>query len=116
MRSPSPVADAAPGEPDVLGEDEGDEDEEEEEIVPSPYDRPGRWYVVHTYSGYENKVRSNLGNVVASRNMEDRVFEVVIPMEDVVEFKGGKKVVVQKKVFPGLPARPLRPRRRHLVA
>jgi len=79
------------------------EDEEEEEIVPveSPYDRPGRWYVVHTYSGYENKVRSNMGNVVASRGIEDRVFEVVIPMEDVVEFKGGKKVTVQKKVFPG---------------
>jgi len=56
---------------------------------------------VHTYSGYENKVRSNLGNVVASRGIEDRVFEVVIPMEDVVEFKGGKKVTVQKKVFPG---------------
>src|SRR5271155_5311601 len=78
-------------------------DEEEEEPVPveSPYDRPGRWYVVHTYSGYENKVRSNMGNVVASRGIEDRVFEVVIPMEDVDEFKGGKKVTVQKKVFPG---------------
>jgi transcriptional antiterminator NusG len=79
------------------------EDEEDEEPVPveSPYDRPGRWYVVHTYSGYENKVRSNMGNVVASRGIEDRVFEVVIPMEDVDEFKGGKKVTVQKKVFPG---------------
>jgi transcriptional antiterminator NusG len=83
-------------------EDEYDEDEDEEEVrPPSPYDRPGRWYVVHTYSGYENKVRSNLQNVVASRNMEDRIFEVEIPMEDVVEFKGGKKVTVQKKVFPG---------------
>jgi transcriptional antiterminator NusG len=77
------------------------EDEDEDVYVPSPSDRPGRWYVVHTYSGYENKVRSNLSNVVASRGMEDRVFEVVIPMEDVVEFKGGKKVTVQKKVFPG---------------
>jgi transcription termination/antitermination protein NusG len=78
-------------------------DEEDEEPLPveSPYDRPGRWYVVHTYSGYENKVRSNMGNVVASRGIEDRVFEVVIPMEDVDEFKGGKKVTVQKKVFPG---------------
>ncbi len=78
-----------------------EEGEDEEELVPSAYDRPGRWYVVHTSSGYENKVRSNLANVIASRGMEDRVFEVVIPMEDVVEFKGGKKVVVQKKVFPG---------------
>jgi transcriptional antiterminator NusG len=80
----------------------GHEDEEQEVVgVESPYDRPGRWYVVHTYSGYENKVRSNMGNVVASRGLEDRVFEVVIPMEDVDEFKGGKKVTVQKKVFPG---------------
>jgi len=87
----------------IVLEEIGGEDEEDEEPVPveSPYDRPGRWYVVHTYSGYENKVRSNLGNVVASRGIEDRVFEVVIPMEDVVEFKGGKKVTVQKKVFPG---------------
>ncbi len=79
------------------------EGEEDGEIVPveSPYDRPGRWYVVHTYSGYENKVRSNMGNVVTSRGIEDRVHEVVIPMEDVDEFKGGKKVTVQKKVFPG---------------
>jgi len=79
------------------------EDDEEDEVVytPSPYDKPGRWYVVHTYSGYENKVTSNLKNVVASRGMEERVFEVVIPMEDVVEFKNGKKVTVQKKVFPG---------------
>jgi transcriptional antiterminator NusG len=82
---------------DVDEEEEGDE----ELPPPSPFDRPGRWYVVHTYSGYENKVRSNLFNVMASRNMEDRVFEVVIPMEDVVEFKAGKKVTVQKKVFPG---------------
>jgi transcriptional antiterminator NusG len=79
----------------------GDGDEEEIVPVESPYDRPGRWYVVHTYSGYENKVKGNMSNVVASRGLEDRVFEVVIPMEDVVEFKGGKKVTVQKKVFPG---------------
>jgi transcriptional antiterminator NusG len=105
---------AAPGEPDLVLDATADNDGaagneglgwggDDEEIVPveSPYDRPGRWYVVHTYSGYENKVRSNMGNVVASRGIEDRVFEVVIPMEDVVEFKGGKKVTVQKKVFPG---------------
>ena len=98
--------DDAPVAVDATGAGEADQlddedDEDEPPYTPSPYDRPGRWYVVHTYSGYENKVRSNLGNVVASRGMEDRVFEVVIPMEDVVEFKGGKKVVVQKKVFPG---------------
>jgi transcriptional antiterminator NusG len=106
------VAEGERGEPDLVvdvTEHDASTDlggwgeDEEEEIVPveSPYDRPGRWYVVHTYSGYENKVRSNMGNVVASRGIEDRVYEVVIPMEDVVEFKGGKKVTVQKKVFPG---------------
>jgi transcriptional antiterminator NusG len=67
----------------------------------SPYDRPGDWYVVHTQSGYEKKVKSNLESRIHSMNMEDSIFEVVIPMEDVVEFKNGKKVVVQKKVFPG---------------
>jgi transcription termination/antitermination protein NusG len=104
----------SPVEPDLVLDATNDQDAtpefegggwggDEEEVIPveSPYDRPGRWYVVHTYSGYENKVRSNMGNVVASRGIEDRVFEVVIPMEDVVEFKGGKKVTVQKKVFPG---------------
>jgi transcriptional antiterminator NusG len=110
------TAPAASAEPDLVLDATGDgasaadgdvelggwgEDEEAVVEVESPYDRPGRWYVVHTYSGYENKVRSNMGNVVASRGLEDRIFEVVIPMEDVDEFKGGKKVTVQKKVFPG---------------
>jgi transcriptional antiterminator NusG len=78
-----------------------DEDDEPEIIILSPYDRPGRWYVVHTYSGYENKVKGNLENNIKSRMMEETVHEIVIPMEDVVEFKGGKKVTVSKKVFPG---------------
>jgi len=69
--------------------------------VESPYDRPGQWFVVHTQSGYEKKVKQNLEARISSMNMEDRIHEVVIPMEDVVEFKNGKKVVVQKKVFPG---------------
>lgn len=79
-------------------------EEEAEEVAPrveSPYDRPGQWYVVHTYAGYEQKVRSNLENRIASMNMEDSIFECVIPMEDVTEFKNGKKVTVSKKVFPG---------------
>ncbi len=80
--------------------DDGDV-EDDEPFVTSPYDQPGRWYVVHTYAGYENKVKSNLHSRTASMSMEDRIYEVVIPMEDVVEFKNGKKVVVQKKVFPG---------------
>jgi transcriptional antiterminator NusG len=67
----------------------------------SPYDRPGHWYVVHTYAGYENKVKSNLESRISSMNMEDRIFEVVIPLEDVVELKNGKRQVVSRKVFPG---------------
>jgi transcriptional antiterminator NusG len=99
-------ADADAGETVVLeSEDLGDaellEVEELPESEPSPYDRPGRWYVVHTYAGYENKVKSNLASRVRSMNVEDRIYEVVIPMEDVIEFKNGRKVVVQKKVFPG---------------
>jgi transcriptional antiterminator NusG len=56
---------------------------------------------VHTQSGYENKVKQNLEARTNSMNMEGRIHEVVIPTEDVVEFKGGRKVVVQRKVFPG---------------
>ena len=88
----------------VATEDVGDEDELFEEApvkVESAFDRPGRWYVVHTQSGHEKKAQQNLTARAASMNMEDRIFESVIPMEDVVEFKNGKKVVVQKKMFPG---------------
>jgi transcription termination/antitermination protein NusG len=75
----------------------------EEIVAPpeSPYDKPGSWYVVHTYAGYENKVKSNLESRISSMNMEDRIFEVVIPLEDVVELKNGKRQVVSRKVFPG---------------
>ncbi len=77
------------------------EDPSQPEPLDNPFDRPGRWYVVHTQSGYEKKVKSNIEARIQSMNMEDQIFEVVIPMEDVTEFKNGKKVVVQKKVFPG---------------
>ena len=73
----------------------------EEEIVDDPWTRPGEWYVVHTQSGYEKKVTANLHARIQSMNMEERIFEVVIPMEEVVEFKGGRKQIVQRKVFPG---------------
>jgi transcriptional antiterminator NusG len=84
-----------------LLEETEEEEEEVERVVESPYDRPGQWYVVHTYAGYENKVKSNLESRIASMNMEERIFEVVIPVEDVIEFKNGRKQVVSKKVFPG---------------
>lgn len=77
------------------------EDAEPAEPVDNPWTRPGRWYVVHTQSGYEKKVLANLAARTQSMNMEDKIYEVVIPMEDVVEFKNGRKQTVQKKVFPG---------------
>jgi transcriptional antiterminator NusG len=88
-------------EDEVLGVAPADDAPEAPPVIESAYDRPGQWYVVHTYAGYENKVKSNLESRIASMNMEERIFEVVIPVEDVVEFKNGKKQVVSKKVFPG---------------
>lgn len=91
---------SAPEEPAA---EDGEGSEEAVVALPpaSPYDLPGDWYVIHSYSGYENKVKANLETRIQSMHMEDRIFEVHIPMEDVVEFKGGKKVTVPKKVFPG---------------
>jgi transcriptional antiterminator NusG len=92
-----------PDEP-VVDEDElldGDSDEESTPVVESAYDRRGNWYVVHTQSGYEKKVRQNLQARTASMHLEDRILEVEIPMEDVDEFRNGKKVTISKKVFPG---------------
>jgi len=66
-----------------------------------PFRGPGDWYVVHTYAGYENKVKANLESRIHTMQMEDKIFRVYIPMEDVMEIKSGKKQVVQKKVFPG---------------
>ena len=59
------------------------------------------WYVVHTYSGYENKVKANIEKTIENRHLEDQILEVRVPMEDVVEVKNGTKRQVQKKLFPG---------------
>ena len=88
------------GTAEPAAEEEGEDFEEEERIIP-PNERPGDWYVIHTYAGYENKVKANLRSRISSMNAEELIFEVVIPMEDVMEIKQGKKQVVQKKVFPG---------------
>ena len=95
------AADDVPADVEVVTEDELFEEEAPRPKRQSPYDKVGDWFVVHTQSGYEKKVKSNLESRIHSMNMEDSIFEVVIPMEDVIEFKNGKKVVVQKKVFPG---------------
>lgn len=59
------------------------------------------WYVVHTYSGYENKVKANIDKTIENRHLEDQILEVRVPMQDVVEVKNGAKKQVQKKLFPG---------------
>lgn len=64
-------------------------------------DERGRWYVVHTYSGYENKVKANIEKIVENRGMQNVIFEVKVPIEEQVEIKNGKKKITQKKVFPG---------------
>ena len=85
---PEPVEVAAAVEPEpVVDED--------------PFRGHGDWYVVHTYSGYENKVKANLESRIKTMQMEGKIFGVHIPMEDVMEIKSGKKQVVKKKQFPG---------------
>jgi transcriptional antiterminator NusG len=59
------------------------------------------WFVVHTYSGYENKVKANLERRIHSMGMQEKIFRVLVPMEDEVEFKDGKRKITPKKVFPG---------------
>jgi len=59
------------------------------------------WYVIHTYSGYENKVKMNLERRVESMNMEEKIFRVLVPMEDEIEFKNGKEKITKRKVYPG---------------
>ena len=60
-----------------------------------------KWYVVHTYSGYENKVKANIEKTIENRHLEDQILEVRVPMEDVVEMRNGTQKSVQKKLFPG---------------
>jgi transcription termination/antitermination protein NusG len=101
------AADQASDEP--AADDEQPADEEE----PSPANaaleafrqelraKPGEWYVIHTYSGMENKVKSNLENRIQSLNMEEFIFEVVVPQEEVAEIKNGQRRMVRRTVLPG---------------
>ncbi len=90
-------------EPDVVLDltDDASEEEDDTPTVTPAWARPGKWYVVHTQSGYEKKVELNLNTRIQSMDMGDSIYEIVIPMEDVVEFKQGRKQTVSKKVFPG---------------
>jgi transcription termination/antitermination protein NusG len=96
-----PVTEAEPSPAVASAEEEPEAAYVPDDTLIPPNERPGDWFVIHTYAGYENKVKANLLSRISSMNVEESVFEVVIPMEDVMEIKQGKKQIVQKKVFPG---------------
>ena len=88
------TAKAALGPPD-------DELPPQQDVVINSGDPDRKWYVIHTYSGYENKVKTNLEHRISTMDVADRIFQVVIPMEGEVEVKDGQRRTVQRKVFPG---------------
>ncbi len=100
-------ASAAPpaGDPDAAADaaatDEVEEEDPATELRRALQTAPGDWYVVHSYAGYENKVKTNLESRIASLDMEDFIFQVEVPTEEVTEIKNGKRQQVQRKVFPG---------------
>jgi transcription termination/antitermination protein NusG len=77
-----------------------DEGVEDDPVAESAFDRPGRWYIVHTFAGHEKKVIGALNNIIKSRELGDSIYEIYLPEEDVTEFKSGKKVTVAKRMFP----------------
>jgi len=70
-------------------------------MLPEEVSEGLKWYVIHTYSGYENKVKANLEKIIQSRGMQDYIADIVIPMEEQIEIKDGKKKTTLKKIFPG---------------
>jgi len=60
-----------------------------------------KWYVVHTYSGYENKVKANIERIIENRGMQEQITEVLVPMQNTIEIKNGQRKTVQRKIFPG---------------
>ena len=61
----------------------------------------GKWYVIHTYSGYENKVKANLEKTIQNRSLQDLIFEIRVPMEEHIEEKNGRRKAVMRKIYPG---------------
>jgi len=97
---------------DGVSEDDADvaadsqEEEEKPDDAREEFERelrmlPGDWYVVHSYAGYENRVKTNLESRISSLNMEDYIFQIEVPVHQVTEIKGGKRQQVQEKVLPG---------------
>jgi transcriptional antiterminator NusG len=99
------AADAAAA--DLAGEDDADEVAESAPVDPiAEFTRelrmqPGDWYVIHSYAGYENRVKTNLESRITSLNMEDYIFQIEVPTQEVTEIKSGKKTKVNEKVLPG---------------
>jgi transcriptional antiterminator NusG len=93
---------AEPGaEPGAAADEAGDEPDPVSEFKSELRLLPGDWYVVHSYAGYENRVRTNLESRTQSLNMEDYIFQIEVPTHEVTEIKGGKRQQVQEKVLPG---------------
>jgi transcriptional antiterminator NusG len=90
-------------EKDVQKEEQSENGDVAYENDKAPEDLAGKthWYVVHTYSGYENKVKANLEKTIENRHLEDQILEVRVPLQDVVEMKNGARKTVQRKMFPG---------------
>jgi transcriptional antiterminator NusG len=94
------IVDEAPSDGALSDEVASDEALSDDAVAQRPKDNRN-WFVVHTYSGYENKVKANLERRIHSMGMQDKIFRVLVPMEDEVEFKDGKRKITPKKVFPG---------------
>ena len=77
-----------------------DDDIKEPNLDESSSKEP-RWYVVHTYSGYENKVKKDLEHLIENRELQDYIFQIVVPMEEQIEIKDGQRKTKIKKVYPG---------------
>ncbi len=94
--------DAVQAEPGGSEADEADEEGDPvEDLIRALKNAPGHWYVVHSYAGYENKVKTNLESRISSLDMEDYIYQVEVPTREEVEVKNGKRQQVQSKVFPG---------------
>ncbi len=86
---------------EVLSDTETAAENDAAESVGAPVNENARWYVVHTYSGYENKVKANLEKAIENRHLQDKILKVKVPLQDVVEVKNGTRKNVQRKMFPG---------------
>lgn len=94
---------ASPSESEVSMEElvEEKEQEEEQEVEERPESEGRAWYVIHSYSGYENKVKNNLEQRIESMGIQDKIFQVVVPTEEEIEVRDGQRRITEKKIFPG---------------